>query len=250
MSPKKKDAPVDIKTKVIAQDHVPGMPLGRHVRHDPRSWNYPAPMADKVVSVLHKRHGVPLRQSKKLGSCTGNAVAGLLMTDPFWRRGRNLNEHHAVALYSRATHLDPFKGIYPPTDTGSSGLAAMKAAREHGYIESYGHAFGLDHALKTLVLTPVVTGVNWYDGFDHPSKFGRVKKKGPITGGHEFLVVGIDADEKLVRACNSWGPDWADGGYFTFSWDAWEALLDEDGDVTTATPGPPKPKKRWKHGKR
>ena len=114
------------------------------------------------------------------------------------------------------------------------------------YAQSYGHAFGLEHALKTLVLTPVVTGVSWYKGFDHPDMFGRVKKKGKIVGGHEFLVVGIDVEEKLVRACNSWGPDWGDGGYFTFSWAAWELLLDQDGDVTTATPGRPKPKHGWK----
>ena len=242
---KKEEEPVEIKTRVFHDRVIKGRPLGRVVRQDPRSWNYPAPRAKRIKSVLHKRHGLPFNQGEYLGCCTGNAVAGLLMTDPFFNEGRRLTERDAVRLYSRATHLDPFKGIYPPTDTGSSGLAAMKAAREHGYIESYGHAFGLDHALKTLVLTPVVTGVNWYDGFDHPSKFGRVKKKGPITGGHEFIVVGIDVDEKLVRACNSWGPDWADGGYFTFSWDAWEALLHEDGDVTTATPGPPKRKKNW-----
>jgi hypothetical protein len=237
---------VDIKTRVIDEEVVSGKPLGRNVRHDPRSWNFPAPRARKIVSVLHKRHGQPFNQGKTLGSCTGNAVAGLLMTEPFWQPGRRLTERDAVKLYSRATHLDPFKGIYPPEDTGSSGLAAMKAAAEHGYLKSYGHAFGLDHALKTLVLGPVVTGVNWYTSFDRPDKNGRVKKKGHVRGGHEFLVVGIDVEEKTVRACNSWGPGYADGGYFTFSWDAWDILLDQDGDVTTATPGRPHPKKHWR----
>jgi hypothetical protein len=250
LSPVKKtkgaDEAVEIKTRLFHDRVIKGRPLGRLVRHDPRSWNYPAPRAKKIVSVLHTRHGRPFNQGPKLGSCTGNAVAGMLMTEPFFHDGRRLTERDAVKLYSRATHLDPVKGIYPPEDTGSSGLAAMKAAHELGYLKSYGHAFGLDHALKTLVLTPVVTGVNWYDGFDHPDKSGRVKKKGPITGGHEFLVVGIDVEEKTVRACNSWGPHWADGGYFTFSWDAWDILLDQDGDVTTATPGPPKSKKNWK----
>jgi hypothetical protein len=237
VSPKKKksDAPVDIKTKVIEQQQVPGMPLGRHVRHDPRSWNYPAPMAPKVVSILHKRHGLPFRQSKKLGCCTGNAVAGLLMTDPFYRRGRNLTERHAVDLYSRATHLDPFLGVYPHEDTGSSGLAAMKAAHERRWVRTYGHAFGLRQALRALVLHPVVTGVDWYDGFFDPDRNGLIKKKGSKTGGHEFLVVGIDVEEKTVRACNSWGPHWGDGGYFTMTWDLWDFLLHQDGDVATAT---------------
>jgi hypothetical protein len=239
------DEPVEIETRIIHDRVSAKKPLGRFVRHDPRSWNYPSPRAHKIVSVLHKRHGRPFQQGTKLGSCTGNAVAGMLMTEPFFRKDRRLTERDAVHIYSRATHLDPIKGIYPPTDTGSSGLAAMKAAHELGYIQSYGHAFGLEHALKTLVLTPVVTGSWWYDGFDHPDMFGRVKKKGPIVGGHEFLVVGIDVEEKMVRACNSWGPDWGDGGYFTFSWAAWELLLDQDGDVTTATAGRPKPKHGW-----
>ena len=237
MSPKKpkKDVDVEIKTVVKPEEVVPGKPLGRFVRHDPRSWNFKAPRAPKVVSVLHKRHCPPFNQGQTLGSCTGNAVAGLLMTDPFWRKGRMLTERDAVKLYSRATHIDPYQGIYPPNDTGSSGLAAMKAARELRYLKSYGHAFGLDHALKTLVLRPVVTGVWWYDGFDNPDKNGLVKKTGHIRNGHEFLVVGIDTEAKTVRACNSWGPGWGDGGYFSFSWDAWDLLLHHDGDVTTAT---------------
>ena len=245
MSPRRGDGRhVDMKTRVIDEHVVVGKPLGRDVRHDPRSWNFPAPKARKIVSVLHKRHGHPFNQGKKLGSCTGNAVAGLLMTEPFWREGRRLTERDAVRLYSRATHLDPYFGVWKPTDTGSSGLAAMKAAREHGYIESYGHAFGLDHALKTLVLTPVVTGVNWYEGFFDPDHQGRIQKKGRRKGGHEFLVVGIDVKEKTVRACNSWGPHWGDGGYFTLSWDLWDLLLQQNGDVTTATPGKAPPRKK------
>jgi hypothetical protein len=237
MSSKKpsNDADVTIQTEVKPEEVVPGKPLGRFVRHDPRSRNYPSPRAPKVVSVLHKRHTAPFNQGKKLGSCTGNAVAGMLMTEPFWRKGRRLAERDAVRIYSRATHLDPYKGVYPPDDTGSSGLAAMKAAQEMGYVKSYAHAFGLQHALKTLVLRPVVIGIWWYDGFDHPDKNGLVKKKGHIRGGHEFLVVGIDVESKTVRACNSWGPKWGDGGYFSFSWDAFDLLLHQDGDVTTAT---------------
>ena len=48
-------------------------------------------------------------------------------------------------------------------------------------------------------------------------------------------VVAIDADAQMVRACNSWGPDWGDHGYFQFSWDTWDRLLQERGDVTTVT---------------
>jgi hypothetical protein len=224
----------EIFTEQLDEREVSGHRLGRHVEHDERSRNFLAARAPKVVSVAHTRHCPPFDQGQ-LGSCTGNAEAGLLMTDPFFVTGRSLNESDAVALYEKATHLDRAKGSYPPDDTGSSGLAVMKAAKEMKYVSAYRHAFGLQHALEALVLSPVITGVNWYEGFDNPDSSGTVTISGSVRGGHEFEVVGIDADAKTVRACNSWGTTWADHGYFQFSWDTWDQLLQERGDVTTAT---------------
>ncbi|RKS80452.1 hypothetical protein CLV35_0884 [Motilibacter peucedani] len=224
----------ELDTVVIHEDVVPGMRLGRHVRHDPRSRDFVAREAPALVSALHRRHCPPFDQGQ-LGSCTGNATVGLLMTEPFYRPGRELDEDDAVAVYARATHLDRFRGVYPPDDTGSSGLAAMKAAREAGWLTAYSHAFGLQHALRALVLTPVITGVNWYEGFDKPAADGLVEIAGSVRGGHEFEVHGIDVEARTVRCVNSWGPDWGDDGSFTMSWDTWDRLLHEQGDVTTGT---------------
>jgi hypothetical protein len=212
--------------------------LGRHIEHDSRSWYYQAPRAPRIRSVLHRSYGLPLNQGL-INSCAGNAVAGLLMTTPFHRRGRALTEGDALDIYRRATHGDSFPGTFPTSDPGSSGLAAMKVARELGYARGYGHAFGLEHALQTLVLAPVITGVYWYDSFDNPRKRDTaIHKRGRATGGHEFLVVGIDTETQMVRACNSWGPDWGDHGCFQFSWYLWEELLYLHGDVTTAIVAP------------
>ena len=213
---------------------VSGRRLGRHIEHDERSRAFPAARAPKVVSVMHTRHCAPFDQGQT-GSCTGNAEAGVLMTDPLFMTGRSLSESDAVVLYEKATHLDRIKGVYPPDDTGSSGLAVMKAAKALGYITGYQHAFGLQHALEALVLAPVITGVSWYEGFDEPDADGNVAISGSIRGGHEFEVVGIDAEARTVRACNSWGADWGDHGYFQFSWDTWDQLLHKRGDVTTVT---------------
>ena len=221
-------------TRLIPEIPRAGQRLGRHVRHDPRSLDYQATRAKRIVTTLHQRRCPPFDQGA-LGSCTGNAEAGLLMTSPLYRPNRILTEKDAVELYSRATHTDNIGGIYPPTDTGSSGLAAMKAARQLGYISGYRHAFGILHALEALVLQPVITGVDWYEGFDHPDSHALVAIAGAVRGGHEFEVVGVDAENQTVRACNSWGTTWGDGGYFQFSWDTWDQLLHEQGDVTTAT---------------
>jgi hypothetical protein len=155
------------------------------------------------------------------------------MTSPFYKPHRPLTHAEALNLYSVATHLDTIPGTYPLKDPGSTGLAVMKVAKQCGYIKGYGHAFGINHALEALTVAPVVTGVNWYDGFYTP-KHGTITKSGPNVGGHEFLVVGIDTEAKTVLACNSWGPHWGSKGYFEFSWSLWEELLHLDGDVTTA----------------
>jgi hypothetical protein len=226
--------PDAIVTRLIPEHADSAHRLGRHVRHDPRSWEYQAARAPQVVTTLHERHCAPFDQGD-LGSCTGNAEAGLLMTDPLSVKGRVLTEADAVKLYSQATQNDRIHGEYPPDDTGSSGLAVMKAAKQLGYITKYSHAFGLQQALAALVLAPVITGVNWYEGFDKPDSSGTVSISGGVRGGHEFEIVGVDAEHQTVRACNSWGTSWGDSGYFQFSWATWDQLLHEQGDVTTAT---------------
>jgi papain like protease len=206
--------------------------LGRHVVHDPRSLRYPA-RERPLRSVLHRRHCPPFNQGDTNG-CTGFAAAGLLMTTPLFKPSRMLTEGDALNLYARGSHLDSFRGTFPTEDPGSSGLAVMKVAKQLGYVKEYGHAFGLDQALRALVAGPVITGVNWYESFDRPrGSDATLTKSGRAAGGHEFLVVGLDTSEKMVRACNSWGTEWGDGGYFQFSFELWDELLHLHGDVTT-----------------
>ena len=105
-------------TRIIKEKKGAGR-LGRHVEHDPQSRAFSAGTA-AIKTVTYQRHGSAFDQGD-LGSCTGNAMAGVLMTDPFWVRGRNLTEADAVALYKAATKLDDIPGKSPPDDTGSSG---------------------------------------------------------------------------------------------------------------------------------
>jgi hypothetical protein len=187
-----------------------------------------------------RRYGPPFDQGN-LGSCTGNAIAGCVNTVPFHKTGaRLLTEQDAVGLYELATRLDSIPGSYPPEDTGSSGLAACKAAKQKGLISSYAHAFGIDHALGALQLGPVITGVPWYEGFDQPDATGMVSIAGEIRGGHEFEVhairrVGEALADTILEAVNSWGTSWAVYGKFRFSALTWAELLSQSGDVTVPT---------------
>jgi hypothetical protein len=225
-------ATIVTETQFIHEHEVRGKRLGRHVRHDPRSWNFPAPMAAEIVSVRHRRL-VPIFNQGDLGSCTGNAAVGCLSTAPYKHKGK---ETDAIAVYKAATKLDRIRGTYPPDDTGSSGLAAMKALRQMGWIEAYTHAFGLKSALRALVLRPGITGIAWRSGCDNPDKDGVVRYSGPVRGGHELELVGIDLEKKLVWFANCWGPTWGKKGYFAMSFDDYGSALSDHGDATFAVP--------------
>src|SRR5262249_46003954 len=192
----------------VIREHAGAGRLGRHVEHDPHSWSFSAGTA-AVKTVTHKRHSKAFDQGD-LGSCTGNAMAGVLMTEPFWVRGRTLTEDDAVALYKLATRLDNVRGKYPPDDTGSSGIGVMKAALRKKYITGSAHTFSLNHLLGSLSLRPGFLGINWYDSFDDPRPDGecRLTAGARIRGGHEVQLFGLDARKKRVWCYNSWGPTW------------------------------------------
>jgi hypothetical protein len=220
--------------KIKEEYAIPGKALGRHIEHDERSkeWRYEVAQKPKLKGVRHRLYGEPLNQGN-MRSCTGNAVCGALNTSPLHiANTKLLGEEDAVAVYSLATNIDDFRGQYPPDDTGSSGLAAAKAAQQKGLITEYRHAFGIEDALAALMERAVITGVPWYEGFDNPNDFGHVKIEGQARGGHEFVVLGYEISAKCIIALNSWGYGWGIRGRFRFSIPDWTRLLEEQGDVT------------------
>lgn len=231
---------ISFKQIRIDEQIVEDKRLGRHVLHDPKSfaWPYIPRSIDRPIHSVHHRHFGGVLDQGNLGSCTGNAAVQALNTKPLHRLATHtLKEEEALNLYSLATSLDPWPGEYPPDDTGSDGLSVAKACQQQGYIIEYRHAFGIDEALRALIERPVITGVNWYEGFDNPDDRGFVKKEGQIRGGHEFVVVGYNDTDKYVEAINSWGRNWGLKGRFRMSVDVWNELLQEDGDVTVLING-------------
>ena len=210
--------------------------LGRHVEHDPRSRGFAlAPHPAPIVTKTWTRHCAPFDQGE-IGSCCGNAMAGLLMTEPFFVAGRALTEEDAVRLYKLATRLDKIPGHYLPDDTGSSGIAVAKAAHHMGLLGGgYRHAFGFHAACAALQRGPIIVGINWYEGFDKPEgPRAELVIGGDVRGGHEVEIHAIDVERRELRIVQSWGPEWGDHGYCVVSFDTFDRLLEEDGDVIQA----------------
>lgn len=233
-----------VYTERLEEHPVPGKPLGRHIEHDElsRGHAYAEEFSfNSLRDVMHKRHGGAFDQGN-LGSCTGNATAGAINTDPLHETQKQLKEADAVKIYSLATILDGFPGVYPPDDTGSSGMAAAKAAKQLGYISGYKHAFNISQALTALQVGPTITGINWYEGFDNPDPdTGLVEIAGQIRGGHEIEEVGFvvkhTLDESLIILENSWGVGWgvAIGGVrgrFCMTVKTKKDLMAQQGDTT------------------
>jgi hypothetical protein len=219
----------------IPEEIVEGKRLGRHVVHDSRSLKHVVKASSKIQSVVHPPVGLPLDQGQ-LGSCTANATAGAGNCPPSPHVKSPYTESGARRLYARETRDEGQP--WPPNDPGGSGLAVCQAAKEMGWIKSYSHALSVTAALTALQTRPVITGVDWYEGFDKPDSNGLVEISGQVRGGHEIVVVEVDAPNKLVWLVNSWGLQYGvarnglKGGCFCWSWDTWDQLLGSQGDVT------------------
>lgn len=206
--------------------------LGRTVNHDPRSLAFPAAVSTKPLRPVEWRLNAPVLDQGETSSCTGNAGAQALNSDPYWHAGTPfLTEKDAIHFYTEATRIDPFPGTYPAQDTGSNGLSVAKVLKREGRIRSYTHAFGLDHVRAALQLGPVMVGTMWKSDMFNPDARGTVTPTGDDAGGHEYLLVGDDQKGRL-KFLNSWGNGWGKGGFFYMSYDNFSLLLKAQGDAT------------------
>lgn len=229
-----------VHIEVLVEQKVEGKPLGRHVEHDPRSWEFQVEPVDMATigAVSWHRRGASFNQGD-LGSCTGNALCGVMNTAPFQPTEPHLmTEADAVSVYEAATLVDAIEGSYPPDDTGSSGLAVCKVAKSRGWIKGYRHAMGITQALSALQAGPVITGIPWFEGFDSPDADGMIEIAGQVRGGHELEVIsfapvpgGVVLDG-VIELPNSWGAHWGLHGRCRMTARTWSQCLEQRGDVT------------------
>jgi len=236
--------------------------LGRHLVHDPASrgfdladvipaagrrrpvaWPRLGPIYDQnaIDPALLAELGAP-DTGDGIGCCTMTAAFGLLMTAPFHRAGWAFTMRDVLHGYHDETVLDEaaIPGIWPPEDTGSAGLYAMKVLRHGGWILAYHHGFALSTLLGAMRRGPVAVGSNWYDSMFKPADRGgrRVLEISPdasVAGGHEWIIAQDDPDARMAGMVNSWGTTWGDDGCAWISYATLDRLLHEGGDVVQPT---------------
>lgn len=184
--------------------------LGRQRVHDPMSRAFATRAVvdrSKWVTKLIRIYDPLPNPDQCHSECTGCAKAMEMNAVNNRLKGVVLNMNTAHSIYTLATHLDPFEGEWPPDDTGSSGLAAAKAAKQLGIGGEYRHVFnGADEVVQLIQTGRVVNvGTWWYDGMFTPDAKGVIVPSGPQVGGHQFIARGYDLVRDLVLIRCWWG---------------------------------------------
>jgi hypothetical protein len=252
----------------LIEQHDQPHRLGRHVEHDPRSLAYAhGVLPNSAIKPVQWTRRIAILDQGQVGSCTGNALTGVLGTDSAGRTATTsvtvkadskgvftagtytLDEQFAVLAYTLNTKLDNIKGDYPAEDTGSTGIACGKTGQQLGLLAGYTHAFSLAALKSALQNGPAMIGIVWLNSMFEPGSGGaiNVDQSSGVAGGHELVVSGWDGH--YFRLDNSWGSSWGDNGSGYVAESDMQWLLSQQGDVTvpayaaapTPTPVPADP---------
>lgn len=188
--------------------------------------------SDKRVQVW--KEAVKLDQGKD-GACvafaTTHAVSAAPVSPTAWA-----TYEYAKHLYYECQRHDQWDGgAYPgakPRYEGTSVLAGLQRAKARGIIDSYKWAFNLDDAIEgVLNVGPAITGFNWTTSMQRPDKDGFVKPTGKKIGGHATAVVGVNKILGYFIIQNSWGARWGIGGKCKITFEDFEKLMKNKGEV-------------------
>ena len=180
----------------------------------------------------------------KLGSCTGNAIAGAIEL-LHKRQSRTLDISRLFIYYyerkfigtvnydSGAYIRDGIKACYTygaptenlwPYNISKFRMQPHKTAIVDALkrkVTSYQRALDFNQVMDSITSGyPVTIGFNVYSSFDSPTvaktgimPYPNVNKE-RLLGGHAVLLVGYNKDNNIFIARNSWGTRWGDNGYF------------------------------------
>ncbi len=86
---------------------------------------------------------------------------------------------------------------------------------------------------------PVMIGANVDEAFIHHPAGKIWNSIGTTIGGHAMVVVGYDDAKRAFKLMNSWGTQWADGGYCWVDYEHFRLVVTEGYVAHDARNGPP-----------
>ncbi|MCL2735134.1 MAG: hypothetical protein FWD75_00695 [Propionibacteriaceae bacterium] len=224
------------------------------------------PKATAPASADLRQYAVPVGDQDPLGSCTAWAVAYAMMGWYAQRDGMNARAFAPMYMYSQinggvdagSLSTDAFdlavsqgidtqddympQGNYDyltqPTDAQRANAANSKFT---GYDTLFANDTGVGPVSRTLIEDAISSGQPVAVSFAARAGFFNMNAQSDLSvpdddyttdiiGYHEVLALAYDEDGLIIQ--NSWGSDWAAGGYTKLSWNVVAADVFE-ADVAT-----------------
>jgi C1A family cysteine protease len=229
--------------KISRYGWVPDLP-------DQRDHLYAAPppvLSSLPTSADLRASCPPVYDQGQLGSCTGNAIAGVIEFDELKEKQPNVTAPSRLFIYyneramegtvasdSGAQIRDGIKSVaslgacsetvwpYDPAQFAQKPPdAAYAAAKKHTAVAYQRIARDLAQMKGCLASGyPFVFGFTVYESFESQevASSGHApmpKPKEESIGGHAVVAVGYDDGQQWFVVRNSWGTGWGMDGYFT-----------------------------------
>jgi C1A family cysteine protease len=213
-------------------------------REDTRDHLFAPRLSSLPTSVDLRNNCSPIEDQGDLGSCTGNAIAGIM--EYLARKARKTTDVSRLFIYYQERLLEgtinydsgayirdgikavnkygvPTENLWPydvrkyayrPTPAAYTNAATRKAV-------SYQKCANFTAVKAALAQGyPVVIGFDVYESFesDAVARTGMMpmpnKQREQLLGGHAVVLVGYNDTTQRFIARNSWGTGWGDHGYF------------------------------------
>jgi len=231
---------------------------------DHRDLHFSSALRQPPVSVDLRSQFPPVYDQGELGSCTANAVAGLMQFDEEKEHAISATMPSRLFIYYQERVLEGTVGV----DSGAQLRDGIKVAVKWGVCPETEWPYNIaefavqpppqaytdaakEKALVYLRMSqrlsqmrgclaagfPYVFGLSVYESFESQAvaNTGIVPLPAPgetQVGGHAMCVAGYDDAQQWFIVRNSWGDQWGDGGY---GYMPYAYLLDPDlaGDFWT-----------------